>query len=136
MLPIAFAASVKDDDQVDNAFSFTYSAETDEMVVATSSKRFSFDDDVDFSVSVAENDDATNPLIGRVRFGLLAKRGVRYAGTITFKVVDPRGNAPGYETSEPISFTLRPKKGQRVKTVTFPFDVASGDYVVDVSFSR
>ena len=136
MLPIAFAASVKNDDHVDNSFSFTYNAEVDEMVVATSSKRFSFDDDVDFSVSVAETGDATNPLVGRVRFGLLAKRGVRYSGTITFRVVDPRGNAAGYETTEPVSFTLRPRKGQRVKTVTFPFDVASGDYTVDVSFSR
>ena len=135
MLPIAFAASVKNDDHVDNSFSFTYDAETDDMVVATSSKRFSFDDDVDFSVSVAETNDATTPLVGRVRFGLLAKRGVRYTGTITFRLVDATGNV-AYETTEPVSFTLRPRKGQRVETVTFPFDVASGDYTVDVSFSR
>ena len=134
MLPIAFAASVKNDDHVDNAFSFTYDSEADKIVVASSSKRFAFDDDVDFTVSIAETE-GDAPLVGRVRFGLLAKRGVRYAGKIKFRILDAAGNA-GYETTQPISFTLRPERGKRTKTMTFPFDVQSGDYNVDVSFSR
>ena len=34
LLPIAFAASVKDDDAIDNAFTFTYDTTKNEMVDA------------------------------------------------------------------------------------------------------
>ena len=131
MLQVAFASSVKNDDRVDNSFAFGYDAEAAEIVAATSSKRFKFDDDVDFSVTVTEAD----PLLGRVKFRLLAKEPVRYEGTITFEVIEPSGKT-AYEESRAISFTLRPKQGQKVKAFKFPFTVPSGHYRVDVTFSR
>lgn len=134
MLPIAFAASVKNDDHVDNSFSFTYDSDADEMVVASSSKRFKLDDDVDFTVSVAESD-GSRPLVGLIRFGLLGKTAVRYSGRVRFRILDTAGKA-SFQTSKPVSFTLRPKPGRRTKLLRVPFDVASGHYTVAVSFSR
>ena len=135
LLPVAFAASVKDDDAVDNAFSFTYDTTNDEMVTAASSKQMKLDDDVDFTVSVAERN-GNSPLLGRVRFGLLAKEGVRYRGTVRFQILRDSGGT-AYEETRSVSFTLRPKGGQRTHTLTFPFDLdASGDYSVEVTFGR
>lgn len=136
LLPVAFAASVKDDDAVDNNFEFTYDAENDEMVDATSSKPpTNINDDVDFTVSIAEKN-GNAPLLGRVRFGLLADEGVRYRGTVRLRVLADSGGAT-YEDTQPVSFTLRPKGGQRTHNLRFPFDLPeSGHYRVRVTFGR
>lgn len=134
LLPIAFAASVKQDDKADNVFTFTYDATDDELVSAASSKYFKMDDDVDFTVSVT--DQGASPLMGRVRFGLLADEGVRYTGEIHYKILDGSGD-PVFEEDRAVSFTLRPRAGKKTQTVRFPFDLAtSGDYSVKVTFSR
>lgn len=135
LLPVAFAASVKDDDAIDNAFSFTYDAADDEIVTAASSKQMKLGDDVDFTVSVAEKP-GNSPLLGRVRFGLLAEDGVRYRGTVRFQILDDSG-ATAYEDTDSVAFTLRPRAGQRTHNLRFPFDLAdSGDYSVEVTFGR
>ncbi len=135
MLPVAFAASVKNEDHVDNSFAFAYDGDASDIVAATSSKRYNFDDDVDFSVTVSETDDDENPLVGRVKFRLLAKDPVRYDGTIHFRVVGA-GGAVGHSEDRPVAFTLDRKKGRRAHTLLFPFDVTSGDYKIGVTFSR
>lgn len=135
LLPVAFAASVKDDDRVDNFFSFTFDADEDELVTASSSVRHKQGDDVFFTVSIADKAGRT-PLLGRVRFGLIADEGVRYNGTVSFEVVSASGGS-AYEADKPVSFTLRPKKGKRAQTFRFPFDLPdSGDYSVRVTFGR
>ena len=135
LLPVAFAASVKDDDATDNAFSFTYDAAHDEMVAAASSKHMKLDDDVDFTVFVMEKN-GNAPLLGRVRFGLLEDEGVRYKGTVRFRILRDSGGA-AYEDTQSVSFTLRPKGGQRNHNLKFPFDLPdSGDYSVEVTFGR
>ncbi len=132
MLPVAFAASVKNEDHVDNSFAFVYDTNASEIVAATSSKRFDFDDDVDFSVMVNETDEGS--LVGQVRFNLLSKRAVRYEGTVHFRVRDISG-ALSYSEDRDVSFTLRRAKGQRSQRLTFPFTVPSGEYKVGVTFS-
>lgn len=135
MLPVAFASSVKNEDKTDNAFTFTFDAAADELVSATSSKQFKFDDDVDFTVSVADKT-GTAPLLGRIRFGLLADEGVRYEGTVRFQILDAT-NSTAYEETDEVSFTLRPKKGKRTYNLKVPFDLStSGDYSVRVTFGR
>lgn len=135
LLPVAFAASVKDEDAADNAFTFTYDAENDDIVAAASSKQMKIDDDVDLTVFVAEKR-GNSPLLGRVRFGLLADEGVRYRGTVRFEIMSDSGGA-GYDDTESVSFTLRPKGGKRTHTLKFPFDLTdSGDYSVEVTFGR
>jgi len=133
LLPVAFAASVATD-RADNTFTFGYDGSGAEIVAATSSTRYSFDDDVSLFVNVAEIEDET-PLVGRARFALLAKEPVRYEGTMTFIVKDADGRT-AHETDKAVAFTLRPKAGKRVRSFSFPFDVPSGDYNVDVRFSR
>lgn len=133
-LPVAFAASVKRDDRADNAFTFAYDSTNVEIVAATSSTRYSFDDDVSLFVNVAEaTGDA--PLVGVARFGLLKKEAVKYEGTMTFIVKTVAGST-AFSTDRAVSFTLRPKTGKRVRRFAFPFDVPSGDYEVTVRFSR
>ncbi len=133
MLPVAFAASVKDEDKVDNSFSFAYDATSETITAATSSIRHTFVDDVDFSVAVSEMDGEA-PLVGRVRFRLFAKEAVRYVGGVRFTVIDFDGNI-AYSEERDVSFTLRPKR-RPARLLTFPFEVASGDYKVRVTFSR
>jgi hypothetical protein len=134
LLPVAFAASVKDDDAVDNNFEFTYEAENDEIVTATSSMVHKINDDVAFTVSVAEKS-GSSPLVGRVRFGLLDDEGVRYRGKVRFRILSASGTA--YEDTQSVAFTLRPKSGKRSHSLRFPFDLPeSGDYSVDVRFGR
>jgi hypothetical protein len=135
LLPVAFAASVKDDDATDNAFTFSYDAVHDEMVTAASSKHVKLDDDVDFTVFVTERN-GNAPLLGRVRFGLLEDKGVRYRGTVRFRIMRDSGGT-AYEDTQSVSFTLRPKGGQRTHNLKFPFDLPdSGDYSVEVTFGR
>ena len=134
MLPVAFAASVKNEDHVDNSFSFAFDTEADDIVAATSSKRYKFDDDVDFSVTVSESDNESLPLVGRVKFRLLEKEPVRYEGTIHFKVVDVAGVVQHSEDRD-VAFTLRRTQGRKGRTLLFYFDVPSGDYKVGVTFS-
>ncbi len=134
LLPVAFAASVKTDDRADNAFEFAYDAAAAEIVAATSSTRYSFDDDVSLFVNVAEASGDT-PLVGVARFGLLAKEAVKYEGTMTLTVKSAAGET-AYETSRAVAFTLRPQKGKRVRRFAFPFNVPSGDYGVTVRFAR
>ncbi len=134
LLPVAFAASVKVDDRADNAFTFAYDATTSELVDAASSTRYKFDDDVSLFVNVAETDDET-PLLGRARFALLAKEPVKYDGTMTFVVKTADGGTV-YESDQPVSFTLRPKPGKRVRTFALPFAVPTGEYEVTLRFSR
>lgn len=135
LLPVAFAASVKDDDTADNAFTFTYDAEDNEIVTAASSKHVKIDDDVDFTVSVAEKN-GNSPLLGRVRFGLLDDEGVRYRGKVRFRILSDAGGT-AYEDTDSVYFTLRPKSGQRTHSLRFPFDLAaSGGYSVEVTFGR
>ena len=135
LLPVAFAASTKDDDKPDNFFSFTFDADKDEVITAASSKQSKLDDDVDFTVYVNEHNRSA-PLLGRMRFGLLADEAVRYDGTVRFQILDNSG-ATAYEDSESVRFTLRPKKGKRTHNLKFPFDLTnSGDYSVRVTFGR
>lgn len=134
LLPVAFAASVKTDDRADNAFTFAYDATKAEIAAATSSTRYSFDDDVSLFVNVAETD-GEEPLVAVARFGLLAKEAVQYEGTMTLTVKSTTGNI-AYQTDRAVSFTLRPKQGKRVRRFGFPFEVPSGDYSVTVRFSR
>lgn len=133
LLPVAFAAEVKNDDVPDNVFTFVYDAEADEIVGATSSKMVVADDDVDISVVVVESE-STSPLAGRVRFLLVTKKPVRYDGTVVFKVIDGAGTT-AYETTKPVSFTLRKERSKRARSVTFRFDVPTGEYQVDITFS-
>jgi len=133
LLPVAFAASVKRDDRADNAFSFAYDAAAAEIVAATSSTRYSFDDDVSLFVNVAESA-GDQPLVGFARFGLLAKKPVKYDGIMTLTVTTPGGDT-AYETDRAVAFTLRPQKGKRVRRFAFPFNVPSGDYDVSVRFA-
>ena len=135
LLPVAFAASVKRDDHADNAFTFAYDAEKDEIVAAASSTRHSLDDDVSFFVTVAERNSATAPLAGKVRLALASDEAIRYEGTMTFTVESFAGD-PVFQDDRTVSFTLRPKKGKKAEAFSFPFDVPSGDYSVTVSFSR
>lgn len=134
LLPVAFAASVKQDDRADNAFTFAYDASGAELVAATSSTRYRFDDDVSLFVNVAETD-AGEPLLATARFALIAKEAIKYEGTMTLSVKSVEG-ATAFQTSRAVSFTLRPRKGKRVRTFTFPFEVPTGDYQVNVRFSR
>ena len=135
MLPVAFASSTKNEDRVDNSFAFAFDSEAEDIVAATSSKRYKFDDDVDFSVTVADSGDAELPLVGRVRFRLLDSEPIRYDGTIHFKIVSLTGGL-SYSEDRDIAFTLRRTKGQRSETFLFPFEVPSGDYRVGVTFSK
>lgn len=135
LLPVAFAASVKDADKPDNFFTFTFDADQDELVVAASSKQTKLDDDVDFTVYVADKRGPA-PLLGRLRFGLLADEAVRYVGTVRFQILDASGRV-AYQDNESVRFTLRPKKGKRTHNLRFPFDLSeSGDYSVKVTFGR
>ena len=135
LLPVAFAASVKNDDRVDNAFAFTWDADADEIVTATSSIRSEFGDDVQFTVYVTEGN-GRGPLLGRLRFDLLTDEAVRYAGTIHFEIIDG-SRQTAFEDDRSVRFTLRPKSGKRVHNLKIPFDLAnSGDYSVKVTFSR
>ena len=134
LLPVAFAASVKQDDRADNAFTFAFDATKPEIVAATSSTRYSFDDDVSLFVTVAEAD-GEQPLVGVARFGLLTKEPVRYEGTMNLSVKSAEGTT-AYQTSRAVSFTLRPREGKRVRRFAFPFNVPSGDYEVFVRFSN
>lgn len=134
LLPVAFAASVKDDDQADNFLSFTFNADEDELETVASSVRHKQGDDVFFTVTVDEKR-GNVPLVGKVRFGLLADEGVRYDGTMHFDVLD---NASGVAFSEdkPVRFTLRPRNGKRAQSFKIPFDLpASGDYSIALTFS-
>jgi len=133
LLPVAFAASVKTDDRADNAFEFAYDAAAAEIAAATSSTRYKFDDDVGLFVNVAEAA-GDQPLVGVARFGLLAKKPVRYEGTMTL-IVETVDGETAYEADRSVAFTLRPQKGKRVRRFAFPFAVPSGDYSVDVRFS-
>lgn len=128
---MAFAAVTQSRDRADNAFEFTYDADTADMVTATSSARFTRDDLVDFTVVVKD----VNPthLLGRVTMELASDKRVRYQGTLSFKVTDQTGD-PVVTIARPVSFTLRPN-GVRTKVEEFPFDVASGTYSVTASFS-
>ena len=132
MLPVAFAASVKNEDHVDNSFAFAYEATTSSITAATSSKIYDFDDDVDFSVGVRESN-GTEPLIANVKFRLLDKEAVKYSGTVRLRIVNSSGDV-GYSKSKRVSFTLRPK-GDRLHRMDFPFDVETGEYKVGVNFS-
>ena len=135
LLPVAFAASVKNDDRVDNAFAFEYDADADEIVSATSSIRGKFGDDVQFTVFVTQGK-GRRPLLGRLRFDLLTDRAVRYAGTIDFEIVD-ESRRTAFENDRSVRFTLRPKSGKRVHKLKMPFDLdKSGYYSVKVTFSR
>ncbi len=134
MLPVAFAASVKNEDHVDNSFAFAYDADTDEILAATSSKRYAFDDDVDFSVTVSEAEGEL-PLASRVRFRLLEREAVRYEGDIHFRIVNIAGDVI-HEEQRDVAFTLRWREGRKSKAFVFPFDAPSGEYKVGVTFSR
>lgn len=135
LLPVAFAASVKDDDSADNFLSFTFDADNDELVTVASSVRHKQGDDVFFTVTVDEKE-GNVPLLGKVRFGLLADEGVRYDGTMHFDVLDSAGQV-AFSHDKPVNFTLRPKKGKRTHALRIPFDLSSsGDYSIDVTFGR
>ena len=133
MLPVAFAASVKNEDHVDNSFAFAYDSATESITAATSSKIYDFDDDVDFSVGVKETT-GERPLVANVRFRLLSKEAVKYNGTLKLKIVNSSGDT-AYSKNRRVSFTLRPK-GERLRRLDFPFDVETGEYKVGVTFSR
>lgn len=135
LLPVAFAASVKDDDQADNFLTFTFNAEEDELEAVASSVRHKQGDDVFFTVTVMEKR-GNAPLVSKVRFGLLAEEGIRYDGTMHLDVRDSAGTV-AFSEDKPVRFTLRPKKGKRAQSFRIPFDLAaSGDYSIDVTFSR
>ena len=136
LLPIAFAASVKNDDKADNSLTFAFDAQTDRLDWVASSVRQRQGDDVFFTVSIAERR-GNSPLVGHVRFGLLAKEAIRYRGTLRFQVVENGSRRAAYVDDKRVRFTLRPKKGNRNHRVRFPFDLAeSGDFYVRVSFRR
>jgi hypothetical protein len=135
LLPVAFAASVKDDDQADNFLSFTFNAEDDDLETVASSVRHKEGDDVFFTVTVDEKH-GNAPLLGKVRFGLLTDEAVRYDGTMHFRVLDRTGQV-AFDKDQPVRFTLRPKGGKRAHNFKIPFDLAqSGDYSLDVTFGR
>ena len=135
LLPVAFAASVKDDDQADNFLSFVFNAEEDDLEAVASSVRHKEGDDVFFTVTVDEKRGNT-PLVGKVRFGLLADEAVRYDGTMNFRVLTETGQV-AFDEDQPVRFTLRPKGGKRAHNFKIPFDLGtSGDYYLDVTFGR
>lgn len=133
LLPVAFAASVKDDDKADNYFGFSYDAQSSAITAATSSKVYDLVDDVDFAVTVSESDGEL-PLVGKVKLRLLDKEPVRYNGTIYFRIIDAAGTV-SHNAEKDVSFTLRPKH-QKSRAFSFPFDVETGTYKVRVTFSR
>ena len=117
-------------DRTDNGYSFTYDAAEGEIVSAASSIRFDRRDPVSFVIYVRRNtksDTVGERLRTRLSVAVNKDRVVRYDGTFSFEITDPAGTVV-YGASRELKVVLRPKPGQRKKSLSFVFDLPSGDY--------
>jgi hypothetical protein len=124
-------------DKTDNDFYFTYDAASGTMPKAYSSARFNARDKVTFLVYVREHEGAMvgERLNGRLELALAKKQVVIYDGTFTLEVLSSMSTDPIYTASRAERIVLRPKKGSRKTSMTFPLDLPSGDYSARATFA-
>ena len=124
-------------DRSDNSQYFQWNAESGEIELATSSRRFQRRDNVDFTAFVSQTKDPGpgRRLTLRVSLALLADHAVRYDGE--FRVMISSRNGPeNYSWTDEGVVTLRDSKHNRRAAWSSRFDLPSGEYDVFVKFRR
>lgn len=127
------AAPMKvESDRTDNDYSFTYDAAGGEITLAQSSVRFNRRDPVSFTIYVQENsksDEVGQRLRARLSVALNPNKDgvVRYEGTFSFEITDSEGTVE-HGDSRDLKVVLRPKPGERKASLSFVFDLPSGDH--------
>jgi hypothetical protein len=126
--PAGATTIVKAFDRSDNDFSFTYTAQGD-IPVAASSAILKPGDKVSFFAYVRERPEAPEGrrLAAVLDLRLETSRPVRYDGTFAFIVKHENGTRVARLRADR-SFTLRPKKGERREVVRLRFDLEPGRY--------
>ena len=127
LVPAAFAHPAASEGRTDNDVSFTYESDSGTMPSETSSRRKSDQDGVDFKVKVDESDDSGSGLIGKLRLRLDGEEHATYDGWFSFKVTGEDGEV-AFKRMRPATIQLRPQPGHRKASLTFRFDLPSGNY--------
>ena len=125
---------VVNEDRSENVVTFTYDSEDGSVPSETSRGRRRTDENVTFTVAIAESQDAGAGLIGRVKLQLNGDHRTTYSGWFTFKVVDDSGDVV-FQKSRPANIRLHPRPGMRRASVPFRFDLPSGTYRATGSFA-
>ena len=113
-------------ERTDNEFSFTYDEANGEIGTATSSRETRAGDDVSFEVFIVEADGAGPGLLGKLKLRLDGDQHTVYDGWFSLKVGS--GGSVYYQRLRPAEIHLRPRPGQRTATITFRFDLPTGNY--------
>ena len=121
-------------DRTDNTQYFEWNAETDEIELQTSSRRFERDDKVDFTAFVRETG---HPRPGRtlklvIDLRLLADHAVRYDGAFEVSLVSRDGE--DFSWTDEGKVTLRDLKQNRRASWVSRFDLPTGKYDTFVKF--
>ena len=135
--PAAASAIQMGADQADNSYVFNWDAEKGEIANAASSTVITRGDKVTFYTYAFERPGAPQGkrLLGRVILRLASKKAVAYRGTFTYRVLDATGTA-AFEKSKDRNVVLRPRKGDRVARLRFLYDLPSGDYTLESTFTK